>query len=693
VRNQSECEGNLNAKEVMTETSTVDQLIVRSNRLGADPRNTNYAGGNTSAKGTATDPVTSSPVELMWVKGSGGDLGTLTPAGLAVLRLDRLRALVDVYPGVEREDEMVAAFDYCLHGKGGAAPSIDTAMHGLVDQPHVDHLHPDSGIAFATAAEGEKLTAACFGDRVVWVPWRRPGFQLGLDIAAIARANPQAIGCVLGGHGITAWGATSDQCEANSLEIIRTAEAFLVEHGRPEPFGAVVHETLPEDERQLRAAALAPVLRGLASTDRPQVGHYTDSEVVLDFVSRAEHSRLAALGTSCPDHFLRTKVRPMVLDLPPTAPLEDVIARLKELHAAYRDDYAAYYQKYATAGSPPMRGADPAIVLVPGVGMFSFGSNKQTARVAGEFYVNAINVMRGAESISTYAPIDESEKFRIEYWALEEAKLARMPKPKALATRIALVTGGGSGIGRAIAHRLAAEGACVVVTDRDAAAAATVASELGSADVAVAVTVDVTDEAGIADSFAAAALAFGGVDLVVNNAGLSISKPLLETSTADWDVQHEVMARGSFLVAREAARVMQAQGMGGDIVYIASKNSVFAGPNNVAYGAAKADQAHQVRLLAAELGELGIRVNGVNPDGVVRGSGIFAGGWGAQRAAVYGVAEEDLGAFYAQRTLLKREVLPEHVADAVFALTGGDLSQTTGLHIPVDAGVAAAFLR
>jgi rhamnulose-1-phosphate aldolase/alcohol dehydrogenase len=693
VRNQSECEGNLNAKEVMTETSTVDQLIVRSNRLGADPRNTNYAGGNASAKGTATDPVTSSPVELMWVKGSGGDLGTLTPAGLAVLRLDRLRALVDVYPGVEREDEMVAAFDYCLHGKGGAAPSIDTAMHGLVDQPHVDHLHPDSGIAFATAAEGEKLTAACFGDRVVWVPWRRPGFQLGLDIAAIARANPQAIGCVLGGHGITAWGATSDQCEANSLEIIRTAEAFLAAHGRPEPFGAVVHETLREDERQLRAAALAPVLRGLASTDRPQVGHYTDSEVVLDFVSRAEHSRLAALGTSCPDHFLRTKVRPMVLDLPPTAPLEDVIARLKELHAAYRDDYAAYYQKYATAGSPPMRGADPAIVLVPGVGMFSFGSNKQTARVAGEFYVNAINVMRGAESISTYAPIDESEKFRIEYWALEEAKLARMPKPKALATRIALVTGGGSGIGRAIAHRLAAEGACVVVTDRDAAAAATVASELGSADVAVAVTVDVTDEAGIADSFAAAALAFGGVDLVVNNAGLSISKPLLETSTADWDVQHEVMARGSFLVAREAARVMQAQGMGGDIVYIASKNSVFAGPNNVAYGAAKADQAHQVRLLAAELGELGVRVNGVNPDGVVRGSGIFAGGWGAQRAAVYGVAEEDLGAFYAQRTLLKREVLPEHVADAVFALTGGDLSQTTGLHIPVDAGVAAAFLR
>jgi rhamnulose-1-phosphate aldolase/alcohol dehydrogenase len=677
----------------MTESSTVDQLIARSNRLGADPRNTNYAGGNTSAKGTATDPVTSEPVELMWVKGSGGDLGTLTAAGLAVLRLDRLRALVDVYPGVEREDEMVAAFDYCLHGKGGAAPSIDTAMHGLVDQPHVDHLHPDSGIALATSADGEALTRECFGDRVVWVPWRRPGFQLGLDIAAIAQANPQAIGCVLGGHGITAWGPTSEQCEANSLEMIRTAETFLAERGRPDPFGAVVHETLPRDERRARAAVLAPVLRGLASTDRPQVGHFTDSDVVLDFTARAEHPRLAALGTSCPDHFLRTKVRPMVLDLPPSAPLEDVLARLKELHAAYRDDYAAYYQKYATADSPAMRGADPAIVLVPGVGMFSFGKDKQTARVAGEFYVNAINVMRGAEALSTYAPIDESEKFRIEYWALEEAKLARMPKPKALATRVALVTGGGSGIGRAIAHRLAAEGACVVVADRDADAAAAVATELGSADVAVAVTVDVTDEAGIAAAFAAACLAFGGVDLVVNNAGLSISKPLLETTVGDWDVQHDVMARGSFLVAREAARVMRAQQMGGDLVYIASKNSVFAGPNNVAYGAAKADQAHQVRLLAAELGEFGIRVNGVNPDGVVRGSGIFAGGWGAQRAAVYGVAEEDLGAFYAQRTLLKREVLPEHVADAVFALAGGDLSQTTGLHIPVDAGVAAAFLR
>ena len=678
----------------------VEALIGRSNRLGADPRNTNYAGGNTSAKGTATNPVTGEDVELLWVKGSGGDLGTLTAAGLAVLRLDRLRALTGVYPGVDREDEMVAAFDFCLYGKGGAAPSIDTAMHGLVAQPHVDHLHPDSGIALATAADGEKLTAECFGDRVVWVPWRRPGFQLGLDIAAIAAANPQAIGCVLGGHGITAWGGSSDECEARSLEIIRIAAEFIEANGRPDPFGPVIagYEPLPTAQRRARAAALAPVIRGLVSTDRPQVGHYTDTEAVLDFLSRAGHPRLAALGTSCPDHFLRTKVRPMVLDLPPDAPLAEVVTRLGELHAAYRADYAAYYQRYAGPDSPAMRGADPAIVLVPGVGMFSFGASKQTARVAGEFYVNAINVMRGAEALSAYAPIDEAEKFRIEYWALEEAKLARLPKPKPLATRIALVTGAGSGIGRAIALRLAAEGACVVVADRDGESARAVAGELGAGwvdpgDVATAVTVDVTEEDAVAGAFDAAALAFGGVDLVVNNAGLSISKPLLETSLADWDIQHDVMARGSFLVSRQAARVMTEQDLGGDIIYICSKNAVFAGPANVAYGAAKADQAHQVRLLAAELGDIGVRVNGINPDGVVRGSGIFASGWGAQRAAVYGVPEEELGAFYAKRTLLKQEVLPEHVAAAVLALCAGDLPLTTGLLIPVDAGVAAAFLR
>jgi rhamnulose-1-phosphate aldolase/alcohol dehydrogenase len=673
----------------------VSELLGRSNRLGADPRNTNYAGGNTSAKGAETDPVTAQPVELLWVKGSGGDLGTLTEPGLAVLRLDRIRSLVDVYPGVEREDEMVAAFDYCLHGRGGATPSIDTAMHALVRAAHVDHLHPDSGIALATAADGEELTRECFGDRVVWVPWRRPGFQLGLDIAEIGEKNPQAIGCILGGHGITAWGETSEQCEANSLEIIRTAERFLAERGRPQPFGAPLsgYAALPETERRTKAAALAPVIRGLASTDRPQVGHVTDSDVVLDFLASTGHPRLAALGTSCPDHFLRTKVRPLVVDLPASAPVEDVVERLKVLHEEYRAEYAAYYQRHATPDSPPMRGADPAIVLVPGVGMFSFGANKQTARVAGEFYVNAINVMRGAESVSTYAPIDESEKFRIEYWALEEAKLQRMPKPKPLATRVALVTGAAGGIGRAIAQRLAAEGACVVIADLDQQKASDAAAEIGTADVAVGVAADVSDGDAVAAAFREAVLAFGGVDLIVNNAGLSISKPLLETTEADWDLQHDVMAKGSFLVSREAARIMIDQGLGGDIVYISSKNSLFAGPNNIGYGATKADQAHQVRLLAAELGPHQIRVNGINPDGVVRGSGIFAGGWGASRAAVYGVPEEKLGEFYAQRTLLKREVLPDHVADAVFALTGGDLTRTTGLHVPVDSGVAAAFLR
>lgn len=680
---------------VQDTNKTVEELITRSNRLGADKRNTNFAGGNTSAKGTEKDPVTGQDVELLWVKGSGGDLGTLKAENLAVLRLDRLQALKSVYPGVEREDEMVAAFDYCLHGKGGAAPSIDTAMHGLVDAAHVDHLHPDSGIAIATAVDGEALTSKVFGDKVVWVPWRRPGFQLGLDIAAIKEANPQAIGTILGGHGITAWGATSEEAEANSLWIIDQAEKFIAENGKAEPFGAKLpgYGALPEAERKAKAAALAPVIRGLASTDKPQLGHFSDDAVVLEFLESAEHPRLGALGTSCPDHFLRTKVKPLVLDLPADASIEDSVARLKDLHADYREDYQAYYDRHSDENSPALRGADPAIVLVPGVGMFSFGKDKQTARVAGEFYINAINVMRGAEAISTYAPIEESEKFRIEYWALEEAKLARMPKPKSHATRIALVTGAASGIGKAIATRLASDGACVVIADLNLENAQAVAAELGGSDVAIGVQADVTDEAQIAAAIQEAVLAFGGLDLVVNNAGLSISKPLLETTEKDWDLQHNVMAKGSFLVSKAAAKVMIEQGLGGDIIYISSKNSVFAGPNNIAYSATKADQAHQVRLLAAELGEFGVRVNGINPDGVVRGSGIFAGGWGAKRAAVYGVDEQELGKYYAQRTLLKREVLPEHVANAASVLTSNELSHTTGLHIPVDAGVAAAFLR
>ena len=675
--------------------SPVTELLGRSHRLGSDPRNTNFAGGNTSAKGVLKDPVTREDVEVMWVKGSGGDLGTLTESGLAILRLGRLRALVDVFPGEEAEDDMVAAFDYCLHGHGGAAPSIDTAMHGLVEMTHVDHLHPDSGIAFATSIDGPELTQRCFGDSVVWVPWRRPGFVLGMELARIQRENPQAIGCILGGHGITAWGADSAECEANSLRIIRTAEDYISENGHPEPFGPTLsgYEPLEPVDRHAIAARLAPVLRGIASHDRRMVGHYVDSDVVLDFLAREKHPDLARLGTSCPDHFLRTKVRPLVLDLPATTPVEEMIARLQELHADYRTEYTDYYQRWADADSPAMRGADPAIILIPGIGMFSFGVNKQTARVAGEFFVNAINVMRGAEALSQYQPILEREKFRIEYWQLEEAKLRRQPKPKVHAGRVAIVTGAASGIGKATAEKLVEDGAVVVIADLDVDAAQTVVTDVGGPDVAIAVRVDVSDEDSVRRMVAEACLAFGGVDLVVNNAGLSLSRPLLETSVDDWDRQHDVMARGSFLVARESAAVMIAQGIGGDIVYVASKNSVFAGPSNIAYSAAKADQAHQVRLLAVELGEHGIRVNGVAPDGVVQGSGIFAGGWGANRAAVYGIDEADLGKFYAERTILKREVVPENIAEVVSAITGDSFSRTTGLIVPVDSGVAAAFQR
>jgi rhamnulose-1-phosphate aldolase/alcohol dehydrogenase len=673
----------------------VEALVERSHALGSDPRVTNYGGGNTSCKATVTDPVTGEPSEVLYVKGSGGDLGTLQPEGLATLRLDRLRALRRVYRGVDHEDEMVAAFDHCRWGTGGAAPSIDTAMHALVDARHVDHLHPDAVIALAAAVDGEALTKECFGREVAWVPWRRPGFELGLQIASLVADNPGLRGVVLGGHGLTTWADTSDACQAISLDVIRRAERFIAERGRPDPLGAVRagFEPLPADKRRRLAGELAPHVRGLCSTDRRVVGQLTDSEPVLDFLGREAVTRLAPLGTSCPDHFIRTKVRPLLLDLPPTAAVDELVARLRELHAAYRDDYAGYYRRHARPDSPPMRGSDPVIVLVPGVGMFSFGADVRSARIAGEFYVNAMNVMRGAEALSSYRPIDEAEKFRIEYWELEEAKLRRLPPPRPLAGRVAFVTGAASGIGRAIAARLGDEGAAVVLADRDAAGAVTAAEELGGPDVAVAIEVDVSDETAVAAAVREAAATFGGVDLVVNNAGLSISKALAETSAADWDVQHRVMARGSFLVSREAAKVMEAQGLPADIVYVVSKNAVVAGKGNVAYGAAKADQAHQVRLLATELGPLGVRVNGVNPDGVVRGSGIFEGAWGEERAKVYGVPPEDLGKFYAGRTVLGHEVLPAHVADAVFALCSGDLPLTTGTILPVDSGVPMAFLR
>ncbi|WP_262286786.1 bifunctional rhamnulose-1-phosphate aldolase/short-chain dehydrogenase [Micromonospora sp. MA102] len=670
-------------------------MLDRANQLGADPTVTNYGGGNSSCKAEVVHPATGETTTLLYVKGSGGDLGTLRYPGLAVLELDRLRRLDDRYQGVEHEDDMVDLFTFCSFGPGGAAPSIDTPMHGLVEATHVDHLHPDSVIALAAAADGERLVQECYGDRVRWVPWIRPGWELGKMIAEIVRTQPQAEGVVLGGHGLTTWGATSQQCEERALRLIREAAEFIERTGKTEPFGAAraARAPLPEADRRARAAQLAPILRGIAGTDSRVVGHFRDDEVVLDFLGREALDRLVPLGTSCPDHFLRTKVRPLLLDTAPNAPLEEVVTRLRELHAQYREEYAAYYHRHATADSPPMRGADPAIVLVPGVGMFSFGGDKQTARIAGEFYVNAINVMRGAEAVSTYAPVDESEKFRVEYWELEERKLRRRPKPKALAGQVALVTGGASGIGRATCTALAAQGACVVIADLDHEGARQFAKELGGPDVASAVRVDVSDEASVREAIEAACLSFGGLDIVVNNAGLSRSAPLEDTSTETWDLQFDVMARGSFLVSREAARVLRAQGHGGDIVYIASKNAVFAGPANIAYSSAKAAQAHQVRLLAAELGPDGVRVNGINPDGVVRGSGIFAGGWGAQRAAVYGVPEEKLGEYYAQRTLLKQEVLPEHVAAAVVALVDDSLPLTTGLLVPVDGGVPQAFLR
>ena len=679
----------------MATPKVVTELLQRSNRLGSEPRFTNYAGGNTSAKGSIPNPATGQETTVLWVKGSGGDLGTLTESGLAALDLEKFKALKNVYRGIDHEDEMVALFDYCRFGIGGAAPSIDTTMHGLVPFDHVDHLHPDSIIALATSVDGEKLTRECFGDEILWVDWRRPGFQLGLDMERIASENPKAKGCILGGHGLTTWGATSKECEERSIAAITKAEEFIKAKGKAEPFGKIVDKYRPLDseKRKSRASELAPHLRGVASRDARMVGHFTDAQVVLDFLQSAELFRLAALGTSCPDHFLRTKISPMVLDTAPDAPIEEIVQRVAELHEQYRTTYADYYKRHATQDSPAMRGADPAIILVPGIGMFSYGKDKQTARVASEFYINAINVMRGAESISRYSPIPEIEKFRIEYWDLEEAKLKRAPKPKPLAGRIALVTGAASGLGKATALRLAAEGACVVVADRDLAGAQTVASEIGNSDKAIGISMDVTDEEAISAAVAATNLAFGGVDIVINNAGISISKSLVETSANDWDLQHDIMARGSFLVSRESTKAMIAQNMGGDIIYISSKNSVFAGPNNIAYGSTKADQAHQVRLLAAELGAHGIRVNGINPDGVVKGSGIFASGWGANRAAVYGVEESKLGEFYAQRTILKKEVLPEHIAAAVFVLLGGDLSLTTGLHIPVDGGVAAAFLR
>ena len=666
-------------------------LLERSHRLGADKRVTNFAGGNTSAKIAVDDPVTSRPVRVLAVKGSGGDLGTLTAAGVALLDLDRLLALEARWDAGATESDMVALYEQCRFGPPGATPSIDTPLHALLPPAHIDHVHPDAVIALATAADGRALTERCFGGDVGWLDWLRPGFELGVALRDLYDARPGLRGAVLGGHGLICWGDTTEACEATTHELIDRATEFLAAEGRPAPFGAPVRGATGSGDRAA-AAALAPLVRGVASTDRPVVAHFTDVPVVMEFVDSEAAPRLAAMGTSCPDHFLRTKVAPLFVDVAPDAAHETRVDGLGAAHVAYRETYRRYYEDHADEASPPMRGADPVIVLVPGVGMWSFGTDPASARIAGEFYVNAINVMRGAESVSAYAPIPDAEKFGVEYWDLEERKLRARPPLPALAGRVALITGAASGIGRAIALGLAAQGAAIVVADLDGDKAEKVVAEIGT-ERALAVAVDVCDEHAVDAAFADAALRFGGVDLVVNNAGLAASAPLTETPAEQWDRLHDVMARGSFLVSRAAARAMTAAGIGGDIVYVVSKNAVVAGPSNVAYSAAKADQAHQVRLLAAELGPHGIRVNGINPDGVVQGSGIFDSEWRAQRAAAYGVEPEALGEYYASRTLLGREVLPEHVAEAVVALVDGRLSRTTGLLVPVDGGIAAAFLR
>lgn len=684
--------GSFSLAELATDAE-VEVLLSRSQTLGSDPRVTNYGGGNTSCKTLAIDVVTGHQITLLWIKGSGGDLATLTPAGLAVLVLDRIVSLVDRYTDIVPEGEIFDLLEHCRYGSGGAAPSIDTFLHALLPEAHVDHVHPDAIISIATASDGERLTKDCFGDQVGWLPWKRPGLGLAVQLAAAHKERPDRKGIVLGGHGLFAWGATSADCERATLSMIDRAEAFLAERGcaewgqpRQRPSAQVDYS-----DRRRRAAAVAPIVRGLCSSGRPVVGHFNDAPEVLEFLARSDVRRLADLGTSCPDHLLRTKLKPLLLD-PDQDSLtdrENMGARVKE----YGSEYEDYYLRHRDEQSPPMRGADPAIVLLLGIGMLSFGSDARAARIAGEYYLHAIAVMRGAEAVSSYVPIPEAERFGIEYWQLEEAKLRRAPAAAPLSGRVALVTGAASGIGRAIALRLGNAGAALVLADVDGEGAQRVSEQAGGSDHAVAVEMDVSSEDSVDAAMAAACLAFGGVDIVVNNAGISLSRPLVDTTLSDWIRQHDVLATGSFLVSRAAARLMVAQKIGGDIVYVVSKNSVMAASNNVAYGAAKADQAHQVRLLAAELGEHGIRVNGVNPDGVVKGSGIFASGWGAERAAIYGVTEEELGVYYAERTLLKREVLPEHVANAVFAILAGDLALTTGCMIPVDGGVPAAFLR
>ncbi|MHA6247372.1 bifunctional aldolase/short-chain dehydrogenase [Pontibacter sp. CAU 1760] len=679
----------------------VGLLIYRSNLLGADLRLTNYGGGNTSCKAMAKDPLTGQETEVMWVKGSGGDLGTLKRSGLAALYVDRLRSLKHVYRGIEHEDEMVALFNHSIFDLSSKAPSIDTPLHGFLPFKHIDHLHPDAAIAIAAAKDGKKITAELFEGTIGWVDWQRPGFDLGLQLRQCLDENPGIRGIMLGSHGLFTWGDTAYESYVNTLEVIERCAAYLEQHyGRKGPvFGGAKIQSLGEADRKKQAAALAPVLRGFCSSERHMVGHFTDDARVLEFINSNDLERLAPMGTSCPDHFLRTKISPLVLDLKPDEDLTDVQVlkeRLAPAFAAYRQMYADYYEKHKHPNSPAVRDKNPVIILYPGVGMFSFSKDKQTTRVASEFYLNAINVMKGAEAISEYTSLPRQEAFDIEYWLLEEAKLQRMPKPKSLSGKIALITGSAGGIGKAIAKRFVEEGAVVVLNDmneeRLQGAGEEFKAQFGKDSYATAM-LDVTKANQIKEAFDVAALAFGGVDIIVNNAGLSISKSIEDHSEKDWDLLYDVLVKGQFLVTQAATEVMRKQAIGGDVLNIVSKNALVSGPNNAGYGSAKAAQLHLSRLNAAELGGDGIRVNVVNPDAVISDSNIWAGGWAEGRAKAYGVKVEELPAFYAKRTLLNEIILPDDIANACFAFVGGLLSKSTGNVLNVDGGVAMAFVR
>lgn len=679
----------------------VGLLLYRSNLLGADLRLTNYGGGNTSCKVTEKDPLSGADTEVMYVKGSGGDLGTLKRNGLAGLYLDKLIALKKVYRGLEFEDEMVGLFNHCIYDLDSKAPSIDTPLHAFLPFAHVDHLHPDAAIAIAACKDGERINRELFDGKVGWVDWQRPGFDLALKLEACLKENPGIRGIMLGGHGLFTWGDTAYESYVNTLEVIEKYSEYLAEHvGKDKPvFGGAKTTSLPEDKRRSQAAALAPVLRGFCSSHARMVGHFSDDERVLEFINSQDVERLAKMGTSCPDHFLRTKISPLVLQLSPEENLEDVEAlsnKLTPAFEAYRAYYQDYYEKHKHPNSPAMRDPNPVIILYPGVGMFSFAKNKQTARVAAEFYTNAINVMRGAEAVSEYVSLPMQEAFDIEYWLLEEAKLQRMPKPKPLTGRIALVTGSGGGIGKAIIHKLLEEGACAVVTDINEERLKETREEFQKTftkDNVITLHLNVAEKEDIEKCLQDIALAYSGVDIVVNNAGLSISKPLTETTVQDWDVLENILVKGQFQVSRASVEVMRKQGLGGDIVNIVSKNALVSGPNNVAYGTAKAAQLHMSRLMAAELGKDHIRVNVVNPDAVIQGSNIWSGGWAAGRAKAYGISIEDLPAYYAKRTLLNETILPEDIAQAVFVFVSGMLEKSTGNVLNVDGGVAAAFVR